>query len=105
MTTAVDDRALPTATPKEACAPPLLRLLRVGGVVRRSCRLLQSASTIATLAGPAWSVWWSTQSRNRRTPGARSTGPLRAVLAIVAAILRYFGGVRLRSSASQLSPR
>jgi hypothetical protein len=58
--------------------------------------LLQSASTIATLAGPALvGVVVDAVQTGRPTPRTRSTAPSPcALLAVVAAVLRYFGGVR-----------
>jgi ATP-binding cassette, subfamily C, bacterial len=96
MTTVVDDRALPTATPKEA-RRRMLRLLRDRWRGASIAVLLQSASTIATLAGPAL-VGVVVDAVANDSPNAESTvdkaALAYAVLAIVAAILRYFGGVR-----------
>ncbi len=95
-TTGTDDHALPTATPRAARAR-MLRLLRDRWRGVTVTVLLQSASTIATLAGPAL-VGVVVDAVANDSPDARQTvdraALAYAVLAIVAAVLRYFGGVR-----------
>jgi len=96
MTTVVDDRALPTATPREARAR-MLRFLRarwpgvVGAVV------LTSGATAAALAGPALVGIVVDAVANGRADAARIVDRAAigyALLALLAAGLRYWGGVR-----------
>jgi ATP-binding cassette subfamily C protein len=96
MTTVVDDRALPTATPREARAR-MLRFLRarwpgvVGAVV------LTSGATAAALAGPALVGIVVDAVANGRADAARIVDRAAigyALLALIAAGLRYWGGVR-----------
>jgi ABC-type multidrug transport system fused ATPase/permease subunit len=89
-------RALPTATRRAARS-------RMGRLVRERWRgvgaalLLTSVSTAATLAGPAL-VGVVVDAVANGSPDARATvdraAIAYAVLAVVAAVLRYFGGVR-----------
>jgi ATP-binding cassette subfamily C protein len=91
-----DDRALPTATPR-AARTRMRRLLRDRWRAVSVVVLLQSASTAATLAGPAL-VGVVVDAVANDSPDAANTvdraALAYAVLAVVAAVLRYFGGVR-----------
>ena len=96
MTTGVLHRALPTATPQAARAR-MARLVRDRWRGVSAAVFLTSGSTAATLAGPAL-VGVVVDAVANGSPDARAIVDRAAlaygVLAVVAGVLRYFGGVR-----------
>jgi ATP-binding cassette subfamily C protein len=91
-----DERALPTATPREARAR-IMRLLRARwkGVV--AAAVLTSGATAAALAGPALVGVVVDAVASGRSDAARVVDRAAigyALLALLAAVLRYWGGVR-----------
>jgi ABC-type multidrug transport system fused ATPase/permease subunit len=96
MTAVLEDHALPTATPREARAR-MVRLLRARWKGVLGAALLTSGATAAALAGPALVGVVVDAVANGRADAARIIDRAAlgyAVLALLAAALRYWGGVR-----------